>query len=190
MFCKECGYQLPDDSIFCTECGTKLNSTSPSPAQSVPKNNAAHQRVTYTAAPAAVNKSINPVLVALLIIVITIITIIGAGGGYLYYRDYSEKNVPKKTIVSNIIGSEICIDGEYLEITSDNLKETNIIEKDIETEFGIRTVDYTGSILLKTSTYSVEVPFEIGYIFLGSTRSWELAYQTFKTSSIEVDYNY
>lgn len=43
MFCKYCGHQVQDNSIFCSQCGQRLEDSAPTAEKSVPESTELHQ---------------------------------------------------------------------------------------------------------------------------------------------------
>jgi hypothetical protein len=84
MYCKDCGEQIPDDSVFCPECGAKLTVA---PAAAAPPSASTPPPASPTAG--AASQDVGQGLFIGLILASLFIPLIGIIMGVIYMRDPS-----------------------------------------------------------------------------------------------------
>ena len=87
-------------------------------------------------------------------------------------NDYKSKNVSKKVIQNDFIGTKFNYGTMEIVINKENLKSIELREKIIEKSGGTKTYNNTGTIILETDKYRLELPIEIRYIYDKRNRSW------------------
>lgn len=111
---------------------------------------------------------------AIIISSIMLVVIVGLFVGIIGVKSYNSKNVSKKVVKEDIIGTGISVGNIKIEITSDNLDEVEILDKENETDLGTRMCTYNGIVKIKDENYEANIPFESSYVYIGGNRKWEL----------------
>lgn len=111
---------------------------------------------------------------AIIISSIMLVVIVGLFAGIIGIKSYNSKNVSKKVVKEDIIGTGISVGNIKIEITSDNLDEVEILDKENETDLGTRMCTYNGIVKIKDENYEANIPFESSYVYIGGNRKWEL----------------
>ena len=111
---------------------------------------------------------------AIIISSIMLVVIVGLFAGIIGIKSYNSKNVSKKVVKEDIIGTGISVGNIKIEITSDNLDEVEILDKENETDLGTRMCTYNGIVKIKDENYEANIPFESSYVYIGGNKKWEL----------------
>ena len=111
---------------------------------------------------------------AIIISSIMLVVIVGLFAGIIGIKSYNSKNVSKKVVKEDIIGTGISVGNIKIEITSDNLDEVEILDKENETDLGTRMCTYNGIVKIKDENYEANIPFESRYVYIGGNKKWEL----------------
>lgn len=103
-----------------------------------------------------------------------LVVILGLFAGIIGVNSYNSKNVSKKVVKVDIIGTGISVDNIRIDITSENLDKVEILDKKNEIDLGIRMCTYNGIVKIKDENYEANIPFESSYIYIGRNKKWEL----------------
>lgn len=103
-----------------------------------------------------------------------LVVILGLFAGIIGFNSYNSKNVSKKVVKVDIIGTGISVDNIRIDITSENLDKVEILDKKNEIDLGIRMCTYNGIVKIKDENYEANIPFESSYIYIGRNKKWEL----------------
>lgn len=111
------------------------------------------------------------------IIVIIIITLL------IGINDYRSKNVSKKIIQNDFIGNKVNYGSMEIVISKDNLKSIELKKNIVETGVGIKAYHNTGTIVLETEKYKLQLPIEVRYMYDKKNREWESKLNSINTYS-------
>lgn len=111
---------------------------------------------------------------AIIISSIMLVVIVGLFVGIIGVKSYNSKNVSKKVVKADIIGTGISVGNIKIEITSENLDEVEILDKENETDLGTRMCTYNGIVKIKDENYEANIPFESSYVYIVRNKKWEL----------------
>ncbi len=184
MICSNCGNKNEEKSRFCVKCGSKLigdevSSKEEGNVEGVINGQTSMDSVKPISGQESKKK--NPKTIAAIIISIVAIIAIFMG-----VKDYKSKNVSKKVIKEDFIGSIVNVGAMKIEVNKDNLKSVKLGEKVISREFGIRTYENTGAIVLKDDKYEIQLPIEVTYIYYGINNDWILGTNSINSHSENV----
>lgn len=113
------------------------------------------------------------------LILITIVGLIG-------FNIYDSKYVSSKVIEQNIIGQNVSVGSLNINITKEKLESVKINNKEVLTDYGIKTYEADGVIKIKADKYIAEIPFETTYLFNSNSKEWMLSSQRLDGRSDEV----
>lgn len=111
---------------------------------------------------------------AIIISSIMLVVIVGLFAGIIGIKSYNSKNVSKKVVKEDIIGTGISVGKMKIEITSDNLDKVEILDKENEDYLGTRMCTYNGIVKIKDENYEANIPFESSYAYMARNKKWEL----------------
>lgn len=173
MICSNCGRKNEVQAKFCAKCGTGLS------------EHRIDSKIERVDGATSINgqtsiKSVETILSKKdkkrkqIVIGTVILSAVAIFGIYIGISDYKSKNVSKKVIKKDLIGSEVRIGSMNIEINKENLKSIKLEDKVIETEVGIRTFDSKGTIVVEDKNYKMELPIRVIYMYNGRNGSWML----------------
>ena len=185
MICSNCGMKNEGQAKFCGKCGTglsgnEINSEIGKVDESTSVNGQNFKGNSETIVSKNNKKSNSKVVVAIILAIVAII------GIFIGVSDYKSQNVSKKVIEKDFIGNEVSIGSMKIDINKNNLKSIKLEEKVIEREFGIRTYDNKGIIILEDKNYKMELPVRVSYIYNEINKNWELGMNLIDTYSEDV----
>lgn len=107
---------------------------------------------------------------------------------FIGINDYRSKNVSKKVIQNDFIGTTVNYGSMEIVISKDNLKSIELKKNIVETGVGIRTYHNTGTIVLETEKYKLELPIEVRYMYDKKNREWESKVNSINTYSDDIKF--
>lgn len=113
-------------------------------------------------------------------LILAVLLILGAFGGYSYYK---RNNVSKGRIKSELLSKSYSVGSIKGTLEESNMKNITIENKKRYTELGISCLDYEGTIEVATKDYTLTLPFISTYIY---KNGWTLFGNQIQTSNATI----